>query len=117
MSKKSGLSLQLEESNNLHNLHDNDNDNAIYSHEETEGDDDLDENEYEHHFNQDSDDDDDSNLPRSYTGASFSTSEDKYMKDHDLKMKALEALHQSNGISQAPQSPGSPKNSFIKRRP
>ncbi|EER34324.1 AMP deaminase [Candida tropicalis MYA-3404] len=117
MTKKSSLSLQLENSNNIHNLHDNE--HAIYSHDETEDEDDLEENknDYDHHFNQDSDDEDNSHLPRSYTSASFSTSEDKFMKDHDLKMKAFEALHHTNGASQAPQSPGSPKNSFVKRRP
>ncbi|KAK6198168.1 AMP deaminase [Scheffersomyces amazonensis] len=50
--------------------------------------------ELEHHrFNNDSDDD---LLSKSVNSAHFSTSEDKFMKDQDLKIRTFEALHQNN---------------------
>ncbi|ODV81767.1 AMP deaminase [Suhomyces tanzawaensis NRRL Y-17324] len=49
--------------------------------------------EYEaHHFNQDSDDE---LLSKSYNSTHYSTTEDRFIKDQDLKVKAFEALHNS----------------------
>ncbi|KAL6452537.1 AMD1 AMP deaminase [Candida maltosa Xu316] len=89
---------------------DKDNESALYSHDDAsnEEEEEEDDDDYHHNFNQDSDDE---ALPKSYNSAHFSASEDKFMKEHDLKAKACEALHNN-----APFSPSSPKNSFIKRR-
>lgn len=57
-----------------------------------------------------SDSDDDALLSKSYNSAHFSTTEDKFIKDHDLKMRAFEALQDS------PAMPKSPSFS-LKRRP
>lgn len=53
----------------------------------------------------DSDDEGDELLSKSHNSAHFSSAEDRYYKDHDLKLKAFEALHQP-----------SPQGSPIKRR-
>lgn len=87
-------------------------DHDLYSHDEVDADDEFE----HHHFNNDSDDD----LLKSYTSTHFSTTEDRFIKDHDLKVKAFEALHNFNtGNSGAKvegfQVPGSPLTS-IKRR-
>lgn len=57
----------------------------------------IDELDFElHHENLDfSDSDDDMSLSKSYNSAHFLTTEDKFIKDHDLKMRAFEALQDS----------------------
>lgn len=57
-----------------------------------------------------SESDSDALISRSYSSAHFSTTEDRYIKDHDLKMKAFEAVQDS---------PVSKRSSFgyPKRRP
>ncbi|SGZ49888.1 CIC11C00000004389 [Sungouiella intermedia] len=56
-------------------------------------------------------DSDDEAMSKSYSSAHFSTTEDRYIKDHDLKMKAFEALQES------PKMPKSPSFGLAKRRP
>lgn len=88
-----------------------DNENVLYSMSDEDED-------YQHHFHQDSDEDE---LPKSFNSAHFSVSEDRFMKDHDLKVKAFEALHNSgsnnNNHNQVQTfSPVSPKLTSVKRR-
>ncbi|CAK9440635.1 uncharacterized protein LODBEIA_P46550 [Lodderomyces beijingensis] len=64
----------------------------------------LDEEDYEHQFGAESDDE----FPTSTNSAHYSTSQDRFMKDHHLKQKAFEALGNA---------PGSPVGSQPKRRP
>ena len=104
--KKSTLSMLLENSQQL-----DDNENVLYSMSDEDED-------YQHHFHQDSDEDE---LPKSFNSAHFSVSEDRFMKDHDLKVKAFEALHNSgsnnNNHNQVQTfSPVSPKLTSVKRR-
>lgn len=104
--KKSTLSMLLENSQQL-----DDNENVLYSMSDEDED-------YQHHFHQDSDEDE---LPKSFNSAHFSVSEDRFMKDHDLKVKAFEALHNSgsnnNNHNQVQTvSPASPKLTSVKRR-
>ena len=47
----------------------------------------------------DSDDDNEEMLSKSHNSAHFSSAEDRYIKDHDLKLKAFEALHGKDGGS------------------
>lgn len=56
-------------------------------------------------------DSDDEDMAKSHTSAHFSTTEDRFIKDHDLKMRAFEALQES------PKQPRSPSFGLIKRRP
>lgn len=58
-----------------------------------------------------SDSDSDGDMAKSYSSAHFSTTEDRYIKDQDLKMKAFEALQDS------PKLPRSSSMSLAKRRP
>lgn len=72
-------------------------------------DDDVAEDVDHHHYNFDSDDD-----TKSYNSTHYSTTEDKFIKDHDLKLRAFEALH--NNDSGRNVIPSSPTHS-VKRRP
>lgn len=49
-----------------------------------------------------------------YNSTHFSTTEERFIKDHDLKVKAFEALHNGNGNGQPPNT--APNSSTIKRR-
>ncbi|CAI5756565.1 unnamed protein product [Candida verbasci] len=103
---KSNLSMHFRDKSEP-NLDSPGQDDALFSHDESDDDQD-----FSHHFNNDSDEE---GLPKSYNSAHFSSTEDKYMKDQDLKVKAFEALHH-NGASGLTSS--SPKTSTsIKRRP
>lgn len=53
-------------------------------------------------------DSDEEALSKSYSSAHFSTHEDRYIKDHDLKVRAFEALQET-----APDSPGHRRRSSI----
>lgn len=57
-------------------------------------------------------DSDDEVLSKSYSSAHFSSHEDRFIKDHDLKVRAFEALKDSH----AP-IPRSPSQTLVKRRP
>ncbi|KAI5958963.1 AMD1 [Candida pseudojiufengensis] len=69
----------------------------------------MDDNDYDHHFDSESDDE----YSKTMNSAQFSTSQDRYMKDHDLKMKTFQALHNGNQHF----TPSPPNNSNLKRRP
>lgn len=71
--------------------------------------DDNDDYDYDHHFDADSDDD----MSKSANSAHFSTSQDKFMKEHDLKQRAFEALHNNGG---RPASSSSPSSAGLRRR-
>ncbi|KAK6458599.1 AMP deaminase [Scheffersomyces xylosifermentans] len=87
-------------------------DHDLYSH------DDADDEFEHHHFNNDSDDD----LSKSYNSTHFSTTEDRFIKDHDLKVKTFEALHSNHQNGNSVQEgfhvgqPSSPVATPIKRR-
>ncbi|KAM9940054.1 hypothetical protein OXX80_000481 [Metschnikowia pulcherrima] len=57
-------------------------------------------------------DSDDEALSKSHTSAHFSTHEDRFIKDHDLKVRAFEALQEPGS-----EVPRSPSQSSLKRRP
>lgn len=46
-----------------------------------------------HRYLSDSDNDDDDLLSKSYNSTHYSTAENRFMKDHDLKLEAFDALH------------------------
>lgn len=54
-------------------------------------------------------DSEDEHLSRPYSTAHFYSHEDRYIKDHDLKLRAFEAL-------QEPSGPGSPSTNSVKRK-
>ncbi|ODV68370.1 AMP deaminase [Hyphopichia burtonii NRRL Y-1933] len=65
-----------------------------------------------HRFIDDSDIEDDGDvLSKSYNSTHFSNAEDRFMKDHDLKVKAFEALHSPH--AGAPSSPKQRRQSII----
>lgn len=58
-------------------------------------------------------DSDDEVLSKSFSSAHFSTHEDRFIKDHDLKVRAFEALQDNNVAGTLPRSPSV---SLVKRR-
>ncbi|KAK6465619.1 AMP deaminase [Scheffersomyces coipomensis] len=60
----------------------------LYSHDDAD-------DELEHHHYNDSDDE---ILSKSVNSAHYSTSEDKFMKDQDLKIRTFEAIHSNNAV-------------------
>ncbi|CCG21506.1 AMP deaminase [Candida orthopsilosis Co 90-125] len=54
---------------------------------------------YSHEYDGDSDDED---LSKSIKSAHYSSSQDRFMKDHDLKVKTFEALHGNSGSKPSP---------------
>lgn len=57
------------------------------------------------HKNHVYDSDDDELLSKSYNSTHFSSTEERFLKDQDLKLKAFESLHNGSGPSGAAQSP------------
>ncbi|GEQ68032.1 hypothetical protein JCM33374_g1698 [Metschnikowia sp. JCM 33374] len=57
-------------------------------------------------------DSDDEDVSKAHSSAHFSTHEDKFIKDHDLKVRAFEALQESDS-----ELSKSPSQSSLKRRP